>query len=276
MDRMVKVEQEKYNQIMQEFECPVCLEYMVPPIFVVCMNGHNVCSNCAPNLQDDCPTCRQPVLNIRNIAMENVGRNVNYPCINQKWGCDQVFPFGEVANHQADCFHNRRHCPWAPPPCGRCPWTGNTGALQAHLTQSHANVTEVVEAGQKLHFVVSSYGKKALFPHRIVSILDNVFIHCSSFMTDKFCCIVQYVGTKKDAEKYKYKFSVSREGGKEKISVTHTVSSDIVGLDETRGVGNCVQLPCELLKRFCVDGSIEEEGYSLFPVLRYSIKISEI
>jgi len=205
-----------------------------------------------------------------------VGRNVNYPCINQKWGCDQVFPVDEIANHQAECFHNRRTCPWAPPPCGRCPWTGNTGGLQAHLTECHANITDVVEAGQKIDFVVSSYGKKTLFPDRIVSILDNMFIHCSSFMDDKFYCIVQYVGTMKDAEKYKYKSSVSREGGKEKISVTHTVSSDIVGLDKTRGEGNCVWLPCELLKRYCVVGETEETGYSLFPVLRYSIQISEI
>lgn len=254
MDRMVNVKQDTYNQIMQEFECPVCLDYMVPPIFVICMNGHNVCNNCAPNLQDECPTCRQPVLNIRNIAMENVGRNVNYPCINRKWGCDQVFPVNEIANHQAECFHNRRHCPWAPPPCGSCLWTGNTGELQAHFNRSHSDITDEVEDGQKLQFVVSSYGKKALYPNRIVSILDNMFIHCSSFMGDKFYCVVQYVGTKKDAEKYKYKFSVSREGGKERMSVTHTVSSDSVGLDQIRGEGNCVRLPCELLKRYCVDG----------------------
>jgi hypothetical protein len=215
-------------------------------------------------------------MNIRNIAMENVARNVKFPCINRKWGCDEVFKVEEIANHQAVCFHNRRHCPWAPPTCGRCPWTGDTGQLQVHLTQSHADVIDVVEAGHKLHMVVSSYGKKTLFPGRIISVLDNMFIHCSSFMNDKFYCIVQYVGKKKDAEKYKYKFSVCREGGKEKISVTHTVSSDTVGLDQIRGEGNCVHLPCELLKGYFIDGDTEEDGYSLFPVLRYSIKISEI
>lgn len=273
---MEEVKQDTYNQIMQELECPVCLDYMLPPIVVICMNGHNVCGNCAPNLADECPTCREPVMNIRNIAMENVARNVKFPCINRKWGCDEVFKVEEIANHQAVCFHNRRHCPWAPPTCGRCPWTGDTGQLQVHLTQSHADVIDVVEAGHKLHMVVSSYGKKTLFPGRIISVLDNMFIHCSSFMNDKFYCIVQYVGKKKDAEKYKYKFSVCREGGKEKISVTHTVSSDTVGLDQIRGEGNCVHLPCELLKGYFIDGDTEEDGYSLFPVLRYSVKISEI
>jgi hypothetical protein len=203
--------------------------------------------------------------------MENVGRNLNYPCINQNWGCDQVFPVDEIANHQAECFHNRRHCPWAPPPCGSCPWTEGTGGLRAHLTQSHANVTDVVEVGQKLHFVVF-YEEKALFPDRIFSTSGNMFIHCSSFMDDKFYCIFQYVGTKKEAEKYKYKFSVSREGGKEKISVTHTVSSDTDVPDKILGGRQLCVPPCELLKGFCVDGDTEEGGYSLFPVLRCSIK----
>ena len=272
---MEGVKQDMYSEIVQEFECPVCLDYMVPPIFVICMNGHNVCNKCAPNLLDECPTCRQPVLSIRNIAMENIARKLKYPCVNQKWGCEEVSPFDKVAKHQAECFHNRRHCPWAPP-CGRCPWAGNTGDLKAHLTQSHASITDLVEAGQKLYLVLSSCGKKTLFPDRIVNILDNMFIHSSLFINNTFYCIIQYVGTKKDAEKYKYKFSVSREGGKQKISVTHTVSSDTVGLDSIRGEGNCVQLPCELLKGYCVAGDTEEDGCSLFPVLRYSIKISEI
>jgi hypothetical protein len=207
--------------------------------------------------------------------MENVARNVKYPCINHEWGCEKAFPVDEIANHQAECFHNRRHCPWAPP-CGRCPWTGNTAALKAHLTESHANITYAVEAGQELVLAVSTYGKKTLFPDRIVSIMDNKFIHCSSFINNTFYCIVQYVGAKKDAERYKYKFSVYREGGNEKISVTHRVSSDTVHLHKIREEGNCVQLPCDLLREYCVDGDADEDGYSLFPLLRYTIKISEI
>ena len=206
--------------------------------------------------------------------MENVARNVKFPCVNQKWGCDKALTVAGIKNHKVRCFHNRRQCPWAPP-CGRCPWTGSTAALKEHLTGQHNDITADAEDVQKIELVMSTYGRKKLSPNKIISLMDETFIHCSSFIDNRFYCIVQYVGTKEDAEKYKYKFSVSRDRGKEKISVTHTVSSVTVDLREIREEGNCVQLPCDLLKKYCVEGNTDD-GYSLFPVLKYSIKISEI
>lgn len=41
------------------FECPVCFEYVLPPI-LQCQSGHLVCSNCRPKL-NCCPTCRGPL-----------------------------------------------------------------------------------------------------------------------------------------------------------------------------------------------------------------------
>jgi E3 ubiquitin-protein ligase SIAH1 len=47
------------QEVLQAFECPVCLEYMMPP-YLQCQSGHLVCGNCRPKLQC-CPTCRGPV-----------------------------------------------------------------------------------------------------------------------------------------------------------------------------------------------------------------------
>lgn len=41
------------------FECPVCFDYVLPPIFQ-CQAGHLACSNCRPKLTC-CPTCRGPL-----------------------------------------------------------------------------------------------------------------------------------------------------------------------------------------------------------------------
>ena len=38
------------------FECPVCFDYVLPPI-LQCQSGHLVCSSCRPKLSC-CPTCR--------------------------------------------------------------------------------------------------------------------------------------------------------------------------------------------------------------------------
>ena len=51
-------------------ECPVCMEYMGPPIHQ-CRRGHLVCSVCKPKLPS-CPTCRSRFTESRNLAMEKV------------------------------------------------------------------------------------------------------------------------------------------------------------------------------------------------------------
>jgi len=59
------------------FECPVCFDYVLPPI-LQCHAGHLVCSSCRPKLTS-CPTCRGPLGgNIRNLAMEKVASTVMF------------------------------------------------------------------------------------------------------------------------------------------------------------------------------------------------------
>lgn len=48
-----------FAQVLSAFECPVCLDYMMPP-YLQCQSGHLVCGNCRPKLTC-CPTCRGPV-----------------------------------------------------------------------------------------------------------------------------------------------------------------------------------------------------------------------
>lgn len=67
------------------FECPVCFDYVLPPI-LQCQSGHLVCSSCRPKLTC-CPTCRGPLGNIRNLAMEKVAGNVMFPCKHSATGC---------------------------------------------------------------------------------------------------------------------------------------------------------------------------------------------
>lgn len=67
------------------FECPVCFDYVLPPI-IQCQSGHLVCSNCRPKLSC-CSTCRGPLGNIRNLAMEKVAETVTFPCRYNMNGC---------------------------------------------------------------------------------------------------------------------------------------------------------------------------------------------
>ncbi|ELR49756.1 E3 ubiquitin-protein ligase SIAH2, partial [Bos mutus] len=61
------------------FECPVCFDYVLPPI-LQCQAGHLVCNQCRQKLSC-CPTCRGALTpSIRNLAMEKVASAVLFPC----------------------------------------------------------------------------------------------------------------------------------------------------------------------------------------------------
>lgn len=61
------------------FECPVCFDYVLPPI-LQCPAGHLICNSCHQKLSC-CRTCRGPLTpSIRNLAMEKVASTLPFPC----------------------------------------------------------------------------------------------------------------------------------------------------------------------------------------------------
>ena len=57
----------------EEFECPICVEMMVPPVRIwQCGEGRILCENCKnhPEVRN-CPACRGQILG-RNLAMERM------------------------------------------------------------------------------------------------------------------------------------------------------------------------------------------------------------
>lgn len=74
--KRMKNDDELLNQgLIALLECPVCMEYMGPPIHQ-CRRGHLVCAACKPKLPS-CPTCRSRFTESRNLAMEKVCMNWN-------------------------------------------------------------------------------------------------------------------------------------------------------------------------------------------------------
>ena len=64
----------KSDDIFKEYECPVCISVMTPPLQIYqCRFGHSICSNCQAKGVNICPTCRKPILG-RAHNMENVAK----------------------------------------------------------------------------------------------------------------------------------------------------------------------------------------------------------
>ncbi|KAG8264659.1 E3 ubiquitin-protein ligase siah1b [Homalodisca vitripennis] len=118
------------------FECPVCFDYVLPPI-LQCQSGHLVCSNCRPKLTC-CPTCRGPLGNIRNLAMEKVASTVLFPCKYSTSGCTMSLLHTLKAEHEEICEYRPYSCPC---PGASCKWQGALEQVMPHLMMSHKSIT---------------------------------------------------------------------------------------------------------------------------------------
>jgi len=229
--------------VLSELECRVCLEYMLPPI-EFCENGHNICSNCRANLQE-CPTCRQPFVNIRNLALENLTKIVKYPCTNRKFGCKETHPVDLIRPHEDVCrfaaymcpFTKSKHCPWADLPIN----------LKRHLLECHGE--DVTVQFEETNIIINtgsleSQGCKVIFAHN-----EIFYVHILR-RVDHYYIVVRYVGMPENASKYGYSICFKTIDGTESITVCHVARSAAENLDHIFQSGDCFSLPLDVLKRF--------------------------
>jgi E3 ubiquitin-protein ligase SIAH1 len=119
--------------LLKDLECPVCLQYMVPPI-KLCTNGHNICRRCKESVQW-CPTCRAEFSETRCLALENVVRTQKYPCVNRQGGCLELFSIEHINKHQGDCVYGNIKCPMHL--FKKCSWNGLKNDLKEHAKAAH-------------------------------------------------------------------------------------------------------------------------------------------
>ncbi|XP_022173585.1 E3 ubiquitin-protein ligase siah-1-like isoform X3 [Myzus persicae] len=120
------------DQLIRLFECPVCFEHIVPPIFQ-CLLGHLICNKCVL-MCENCPTCRNPFNSKRNLYMEKVGYLVKFPCRNALTGCKQQMFVGQKEVHEKECSYRHYQCFFT-----NCAWKGYYPELHSHMINNHNN-----------------------------------------------------------------------------------------------------------------------------------------
>jgi len=108
----ILVNSDRFKSIL---ECPVCLE--VPrskPIFHCTSNGHLICGNCHPKLEE-CPKCRGPLGNCRSLILENMLDVVqlSHVCKFSKEGCEVELVEDLLVDHEKKCQYRLVNCPEA-------------------------------------------------------------------------------------------------------------------------------------------------------------------
>ncbi|XP_032141738.1 E3 ubiquitin-protein ligase SIAH1-like [Sapajus apella] len=197
------------NNLASLFECPVCLDYALPPI-IQCERGHIVCNSCRSKLTS-CPTCRGPLAFIRNLAMEKVANSVLFPCTYAFSGCHKTLPYNEKVDHEKVCKFRPYPCPC---PGTLCKWLGTLEAVVRHLTNEHDHV--ITLKGEYIIFLATNINLIGGFDWVMMQ-----FCYGFHFMLvlqkqenrngdQQFFAIVQLIGTRQEAEGFVYRLELRR------------------------------------------------------------------
>ncbi|CAB3365773.1 Hypothetical predicted protein [Cloeon dipterum] len=186
------------------FECPVCFDHVLPPI-QQCQSGHLVCASCRPKLSC-CPTCRGPLGNIRNLAMERVAMTVMFPCKYASMGCELTLSHTDKVEHEDSCDFRPYVCPC---PGAVCKWGGPLENVMAHLMSAHKSITTL--QGEDIVFLATDINlpgavdwvmMQSCFGHHFMLILEKQEKYEGH---PQFFAVVQIIGSRKQAENFAYR-----------------------------------------------------------------------
>ena len=232
------------KNLLTRLECPVCLEYMRPPI-PLCANGHKICGICRPKVSG-CPTCRGQFVNTRNLALEDVARHVMYPCKYRSYGCTEVFEHDKIVGHQATCLYSQQVCPVAKLAFGTCSWTGCYKDIKVHLQENHSEVCcEYVEDDVKFMYNLTDGMKLFCF----ILAYNEIFVPVFQEKDNVFYAVVLYVGAAEKAAKYKYRVEFVNEDDTEGVTVMHLTRSSVENLFNIYTYGRCGKLHYDVVGR---------------------------
>ena len=203
------------SQILSQFECCVCLEYINPPI-LQCRNSHLFCRTCRQKFKSPfkCPTCRAELIqDIRNHSLEQIAENLYlpFPCKYKTNGCVVTSRLTEKAKHENLCEYKPFKCPDM---SKECDWSGSGDQLVQHLIDEHYYLEDIHLSIQTIDLINLHYLK---FCNTFWSSLLNtknqnfVIIHKYQTISDKQYQIeifVLFIGEQRIADKYKYKIQI--------------------------------------------------------------------
>lgn len=241
------------NDLAQLFECPVCFDYALPPI-MQCQSGHIVCSNCRPKLTL-CPTCRGPLGNIRNLAMEKVASQVMFPCKYCSSGCPVTLPHTDKADHEEICEFRPYCCPC---PGASCKWQGSLDEVMPHLVQHHKSITTL--QGEDIVFLATDINlpgavdwvmMQSCFGYNFMLVLEKQEKYEGNQL---FYAIVQLIGTRKQAENFAYRLELN--GHRRRLTWEATPRSIHDGVQSAINSSDCLVFDTNIAQLFADNGNL--------------------
>ncbi|KAF5286825.1 hypothetical protein FQA39_LY00358 [Lamprigera yunnana] len=193
------------SDILLELECPVCNEYMVPPIYQ-CVVGHSICGTCKP-LMNECSTCRDKIAATRNFSLEKLTRIIKYNCKYIDLDCPFQLNSEEIKDHEANCKFGPYNCPFDE--FRECKWKRKLSNIIYHAKTCHED--DILEVNYLTRAYLDTSSEDTDEDCYIIKSFGGLFRIIFKFCSKMFYWSIQYVGPSEEAEKFMYELDI--DGG---------------------------------------------------------------
>ena len=243
------------QDILQDLECPVCLNYLSAPI-KQCVNGHCICGSCASRvLQSNCPLCMSTFVKTKCLILEKILSKMVFPCVNRSEGCPVSATSEDMKKHVIVCRWKLQFCPIIHFGLS-CAWKGRWIDLPSHLFSNHKrfvwdqkNNTKIPLLEMNNMFITLDY--------------NNIFFYYCRTSGDNHHCSMFLLGNEEEAMRFKYTITMTADNGVDGISETRVVRSVT---DTVEGI--CKPCKCIQIDNHIIQNVIKNNGIT--------IQISEI
>lgn len=177
---------------MSDFECPVCLELMRPPIHM-CVNGHNFCEDCFSKISV-CALCKKGKSQGRNYTLENMFEKITFPC---KYECSFSATGQLIGVHEDSCTYYRAICPFP-----NCNWSGNKKEFEKHMVKKSHKLWSCPD------FLLRAACTKSKEMLAVAKLCDTYFVFVMKL--NKNCLHLALYEMYNPRSTYKYKISLEK------------------------------------------------------------------
>ncbi|EDV28832.1 E3 ubiquitin-protein ligase SIAH2 [Trichoplax sp. H2] len=242
---------DQFSSIINLFECPVCYDYVLPPI-KQCTRGHLICEKCRLKILK-CPVCNETFeTDVRNLQMEKLARTLVFPCKFRQSGCQLCFSPDERKIHEDSCPFRIYSCPFPI----TCRWQGSLDSVVSHIVNSHKTVPMQDGEDVVFSFVITSEVtvwamiQKCHDQHFLVLVRK---IEMSHYIYQLYA-LVQVIAPKSIARNFAYVLTLKDEQRRLALESSPISINDCI--DDAIAVRDCLSVDFVTAKSFSQDGNI--------------------
>ncbi|XP_023234661.1 E3 ubiquitin-protein ligase Siah1-like [Centruroides sculpturatus] len=238
--------------IVTMFECPVCYEYMSPPIHQ-CQAGHLVCSKCRERVQR-CPVCRGVMDRNRNLVLERLSEKIAFPCKYRDNGCNESRLLQDRQVHERYCPFKTCSCP----SLETCRWEGTYQQIIGHITERHSTMINLKHDTVRMIIVGSNLHREFNWTTRLYCYYRHFIIQVIKTKGENnsytIYVIIRIVGNRRDATRFIGRIEII---GKGRRILWESIPRIVTGnTQHIVSTGDCWTLPLTMLERMLENGML--------------------